>query len=434
MRHPPPERPPGPAQELLRRLPRRQRDLIGVASVLGERRGVSVYLVGGPVRDLLLGRPSSDIDLTVAGDALGYAEALAAHLRTRVTIHRRFRTATLILPDGLRLDVVTARREHYVQPAALPQVISGTVRDDLFRRDFTINAMALPLVPRSHQLLDPFGGFKDLEGRVLRSLHEHSYRDDPTRIFRGARYIARYHLRFSPRDRRLIRSALSERFLRRLSGDRLFHEFKLILEEPRPEGVLKILQRLGALRAIDHALAVGPGAVAHMQRVRRVWQRCDRLGISSKPFGWRVYLLALLLYVSARVRRRVAEHLGVKGPPLDFMIRELRDYHFLENRLEEKLVGATRIRTLLDRASPDLRILLWASRARRVRSRVERYHTRLASVKPALTGRDLEKFGFPPGPDYRRILALLLEGRVEGRLKSRADEIAFLRQRFNRPR
>ncbi len=434
MRHSTQETRPVLAQELLRRLPRHQRDLIGTARVLGQRRGVSVYLVGGPVRDLVLGRASADIDLTVAGDALGYAEALAAHLGTRVTIHPRFGTATLILPDGLRLDVATARREHYARPAALPQVVPGTIRDDLLRRDFTINAMAVRLVPRRGQLLDPFGGLKDLQRRVLRALYEHSYRDDPTRIFRGARYAARYRLRFSPRDRRLIRSILSEKVLQRLSGDRLFHELELLLEEPRAEAALKILQGLGILRVLDPALAVGPGVVARMKRIRRAWQRCDQLGISSRPLRWRVNLLALLLYVPARVRRRVAEHLGLKGPPLDLLIRELGDFRFLEKQLEGRSVGASRIRHRLDRASPDLCILLWTTGARRVRNGVERYLTRLASVRPALTGGDLRKFGFPPGPNYRRILDLLLEGRLEGRLKSREEEIAFLRQRFGRPR
>ncbi|MGH7423589.1 MAG: CBS domain-containing protein, partial [Candidatus Methylomirabilales bacterium] len=155
--------PPVLAPQRLRRLPRRQQELVEAAAVLGERRGLSVYLVGGPVRDLMLGSPGADLDITVVGNAVPYAKALAASLGARVTIHPRFGTATLILQDGLRLDVATARRERYRHPAALPQVFPATIDEDLFRRDFTINAMAVRLASGGGELLDPFGGLTDLK-------------------------------------------------------------------------------------------------------------------------------------------------------------------------------------------------------------------------------------------------------------------------------
>jgi tRNA nucleotidyltransferase (CCA-adding enzyme) len=384
------------------------------------------------VRDLILGGASTDLDLTVAGDAIAYAKALAAHLGARVTIHSQFGTATLVLRDGLRLDVATTRRERYLHPAALPQVFPGTVHDDLFRRDFSINAMAVRLAPRGGEFLDPFGGLKDLKGGYLRVLHEESYRDDPTRIFRGARYAARYRLRFSPRDRRLVRDVLAENVLHRLSRERLFRELRLVLDEPTPEAALKILQDRGVLRALDPALAVDDSAVAQMRRVRRAWQRFNRVEVPARPRLWRVYLLVILLSVPATVRRRVGGRLGLKGPPLDALMGELRDFALLQEQLQKQSLRAIRLRYLLDRASADLYILLWASKLRRVRARVGRYLTRLAAVRPALTGRDLRKLGFPPGPSYRRILDLLLEGRLEGRLKSRDDEINFVQQRFRR--
>ncbi|MFQ5804690.1 MAG: CCA tRNA nucleotidyltransferase, partial [Candidatus Methylomirabilales bacterium] len=407
------------AQKLLRRLPHRQQELVETATVLGERRRVPVYLVGGPVRDLALGSASTDLDLTVAGDALAYAKALAAHLGARVTIHRKFGTATLVLQDGLRLDVATARQESYAHPAALPDVSPGTIRDDLFRRDFTINAMAVRLAPYGGEILDPFGGLKDLGRGLLRALHEGSYRDDPTRIFRGARYAARYRLRFSRRDRRLIRSVLAEKVFKRLSKDRLFHELKLVLGEPRPEAVLLILRKLGVLSSLDPALALNPTTIAQMRRVRRAWERYHHLGIPPEPRLWRLYLLVLLLSVTPRVRHRVGGHLGMKGLPLDALIIELKDLPGLEKKLDQRQLPASRLRHLLDRASGELRLLVWAIGGRRVKKRVDRYLTHLASVRPALTGQDLQRLGIPPGPSYRRILDLLLEGRLEGRLRSR---------------
>jgi len=424
--------PPVLAPQLLRRLPRRQREVLEAAAVLGERRGVSVYLVGGPVRDLIMGFPGADLDITVAGNAAPYAEALAASLGARVTIHPRFGTATLILQDGLRLDVATARREQYRHPAALPQVFPATIDEDLFRRDFTINAMAVRLTSGGGELLDPFGGLTDLRGGRLRAIHDESYRDDPTRILRGARYAARYRLHFSFRDRRRIESALAESVLQRLSGDRLFREVQLVLHEAAPEVVLKILEGLGVLRALDPALARDLRAVAQMRRVRQGWQHYRHLGVPQQPELWRVYFLILLRSVPARVRRRVGGRLGLKSPPLAALTGELRGLPLLQRQLEGRRLGASRLRHLLDRASPESRLLLWAV-AGRVRRRVERYLTRLAFVKPALTGRDLKKFGFVPGPTYRQIMDMLLRGRLDGHLKSREEEIALLRQRFGRP-
>jgi len=424
--------PPVLAPQLLRRLPRRQQEVLEAAAVLGERRGVSVYLVGGPVRDLIMGSPGADLDITVAGNAAPYAEALAASLGARVTIHPRFGTATLILQDGLRLDVATARREQYRHPAALPQVFPATIDEDLFRRDFTINAMAVRLTSGGGELLDPFGGLKDLRGGRLRAIHDESYRDDPTRILRGARYAARYRLHFSFRDRRRIESALAEGVLQRLSGDRLFREVQLVLHEAAPEAVLKILEGLGVLRALDPALARDLRTVAQMRRVRQGWQHYRHLGVSPRPELWRVYLLILLRSVPARVRRRVGGRLGLKGPPLAALMGELRGLPLLQRQLEGRRLGASRLRHLLDRASAESRLLLWAGSGR-VRRRVEDYLTRLAFVKPALTGRDLKEFGFVPGPTYRRIMDMLLRGRLDGHLKSREEEIALLRQRFGRP-
>ncbi|MFQ5532824.1 MAG: CCA tRNA nucleotidyltransferase, partial [Candidatus Methylomirabilales bacterium] len=404
------------SQKLLRRLPPRQQDLIETATVLGERRGIPVYLVGGPVRDLVLGRISGDLDLTVEGNATAYAKALAAQLGARVTIHPQFGTATILLQDGLRLDVATARRERYPHPAALPRVSPGTIAEDLSRRDFSINAMAIRLAPRGGELLDPFGGLQDLTEGHLRALHQGSYRDDPTRIFRGARYAARYRLRFSRRDRVLVRAALAEKVLQRLSTDRLFHEVKLILSEPIPETALSVLQGLGVLKTLHPALALDVSTVAQMRQVRRTWERYGRLTVSPKPLLWRVYLLVLLLSVPSRVRLRVGRRLGLKGPALDQVMRDLNDIPRLQKKLEQPRIRLSRLRHAMDDASADLRLLVWASGSRRVRNRVQHYLTRLASVTPALTGRDLRKLGIPPGPIYRQILDLLLEGRLEERL------------------
>ncbi len=418
------------AERLLKKLSHPIGSVLEAVKVVGEEQGVSVYAVGGLPRDLLLGVPSWDLDLTVEGDGIAYAEALAAHVKGKVTSYLPFRTATIILPDGLRIDVATARREIYDRPAALPTVFPSTIREDLARRDFTINAMALRLTPPS--LLDPFGGLRDLKGRVLRVLHVESYRDDPTRIFRGVRYAARFGFHFSARDRRFIQIALAEGTLSRLSRDRLLEEWKLLFEEPRPEAALKRLDTLGVLRAIDPVLSVNAEVMRSLRKVRSVFAWCRGLSIPSEHPKWRVYLLALLLPYASRIRRRVGLRLGLPEPHLHRLFKELQGFPHLLKRLEGERLRPSTLRHLLDRISREALLLLWALGGRRGKERIGRYLTYLASVRPALTGRDLQALGISPGPRYRQILDALLKARLDGEVRSRQEEVDMVRRRFAR--
>ena len=420
-------------EQLVKQLSHPIGSVLEAAAVAGEEQGVSVYAVGGLPRDLLLGLPTWDLDLTVEGDGIAYAEALASKLKGKVTTYPSFRTATITLLDGLRVDVATARREIYDRPAALPRVFPGTIQEDLARRDFTINAMALRLTPPLlGKFLDPFGGLQDLKGRIIRALHVESYRDDPTRIFRGVRYAARFGFHFSPRDRRLVQIALAGGILNRLSRDRFLEEWKLLFEEPRPEAALKRLDTLGVLRAIDPALILDPKVMRSLRKIRSALSWYQGLGIQREPFKWQVYLLILLLPHSSRIRRRVGLRLGLPESHLSWLLKELEGLpHFLK-RLKGARLRPSTLRHLLDRVSREALLLLWALGGRRGRERSGRYLTHLASVKPALTGKDLQALGITPGPRYRQILDALLKARLEGEVRSRQEEMELVRRRFAR--
>jgi tRNA nucleotidyltransferase (CCA-adding enzyme) len=418
------------AAQLLQHLSHPIGSVLEAAKVVGEERGVSVYAVGGLLRDLLLGMPAWDLDLTAEGDGIGYAKALASHLKGRVTAYPSFQTATITLPDGLRVDIATARREIYDRPAALPRVFPGTIQEDLARRDFTINAMALRLTPPA--FLDPFGGLQDLKGRVIRTLHAESYRDDPTRIFRGVRYAARFGFHFSPRDRRLIQIALAEGTLNRLSRDRLLEEWKLLFEEPRPEAALKRLDTLGVLRAIDPALSVDAEVMRGLRKVRSVFEWCRGLGIPSEHPKWQLYLRLILLPYSSGIRRRVGLRLGLPESHLRRLLKELTGLPHLLKRLEGEQLRSSTLRHLLDRISREALLLLWVLGGRRVKERIGRYLTHLALVKPALTGKDLQALGISPGPRYRQILDALLKARLDGEVQSRQEEVELVQRRFAR--
>ncbi len=210
--------------------------LIQKAGALAAERRLGIYLVGGVVRDILLGRANSDLDLVVEGDAIKLAESLAGELGGRLVVHRRFGTAK-IRTRNLTIDLAMARAETYARPGALPTVRPGSIQDDLARRDFTVNAMALRLDPDSFgKLVDPFDGQKDLENKLIRVLHDRSFIDDATRMLRAVRYEQRFGFRLEASTEKLLRQNVA--MLRTISGDRIRHELELILKEERPEKAL----------------------------------------------------------------------------------------------------------------------------------------------------------------------------------------------------
>lgn len=210
--------------------------------------GIEAYAVGGCVRDWVIGTSATpDLDVVVEGDGIAFARRLAAALRAELTTHQQFGTSTLVVPQrlaALRLDVATCRKETYREPAAYPKVAPGTLRDDLFRRDFTINAMAMALGARRFgELVDPFEGWRDLRAKRLRVLHAASFRDDPTRILRAARFAARFGLALEAQTRRRLAQAAAGGWLSRVNRGRLHKELIRMAEEPDPTACLVWLGR-----------------------------------------------------------------------------------------------------------------------------------------------------------------------------------------------
>ena len=226
-------------------------DLLRNAGNLAKDMGYVVYAVGGFVRDILLGRPNMDLDLVVEGDGIEFARQMAQQHNGRVKAHQKFKTAVIIFPNNIRIDVATARLEYYERPAALPTVELSSIKMDLSRRDFTINALALNLTPSSFgTLVDFFGSQKDIKDRTVRVLHSLSFVEDPTRILRAVRFEQRFDFQIGGQTARLIKNALQLNLFNRLSGSRIFHELQLILEEEHPTECLKRLQEIKILQAI----------------------------------------------------------------------------------------------------------------------------------------------------------------------------------------
>jgi tRNA nucleotidyltransferase (CCA-adding enzyme) len=365
------------------------------------------YLVGGTVRDLLLGRPAAfDFDLAVVGDGEWYAKELAGRIGGRVTVHDRFGTATVHYA-GAHVDVATARTETYRAPAALPDVApASAIEDDLRRRDFTINAMAIS-VPNG-DLVDPFDGRAHLEEEIVRVLHERSFEDDPTRIFRAARYEARLGFRMDPKTETLALMAMP--LVRELSGARVREELYAIFAEAEAERALTRLDALGVGKRTGMRFVPRRGLLA------RLHELSDRYGLAlpDPHLG----LLAIdappgkldELMVDGRVARSVGD-----------AHRETADLH---RRLADAATPAEIVEAI-EAAGPDTPLFTLALTDD---AKLRDYFERLRAVRLEVDGDDLAALGLGESPRVGEVLAELRRQKLNGRLDGRAEELAAARE------
>jgi tRNA nucleotidyltransferase (CCA-adding enzyme) len=283
------------------RLPRDAQKLLREIGVAADERGLSAWLVGGMVRDLFLGRVSVDIDVVVEGGGIAFAGILAQRLGGRFVAHQRFGTATIDLENSFKLDIVTARRETYARPGILPEVFPGQLSDDLFRRDFTINAVAVSLNARTvGEVRDDFDGLEDLKGGLVRIMHYRSFVDDPTRILRAVRYEKRFGFQIEPRTLAALKIACLEDAFKTVTPVRYFNEFRRILEEKDP---LPALRRLRSLDGVRYFI-FGPAEERALAKVVSLQGKAGGI-LECDPERWHARLAAFLLYVDKRRREQI---------------------------------------------------------------------------------------------------------------------------------
>ena len=282
-------------------------DLLKRVGAEADRAGVRVYLVGGVVRDLLLGQASSDIDIVVEGDGFAFARKLAYKLKVEAVFHERFRTAALALKDGMILDVVTARRETYAPPGALPDIVPATMKEDLLRRDFTVNALAAGLNADNYGVLrDDVEGAADLEAKLIRVMHEHSFLDDPTRILRAARYAVRFGFQFDALTQDLLNQAVDQDVFKTLTPARYFLELRRILEEKDPLPALDLLMAWGAVRYVPYDAGDRTRLAATGQDAP--WEVCLAALLKGMTRA-QVDALCILFNISKSSRQKIAQAL-----------------------------------------------------------------------------------------------------------------------------
>jgi tRNA nucleotidyltransferase (CCA-adding enzyme) len=404
--------------------------MLKLAGQAAEALEFSAYLVGGSVRDLLRGQANLDFDLVIEGDGIIFARALAEKINAKVKTHQRFRTATVIT-EALKLDVATARTEYYDAPGALPNVEQSSIKKDLYRRDFTINTLAIALNPHSFgQLLDFFGGQTDIKDKAIKALHSLSFIEDPTRAFRAVRFAERFGYHISKHTAQLIKIAIKMEAFQNVTGGRIYDELKAILRETEPSQSVAALDKLGLLKPLHPNLRL----TAFLKKT---------LAECYESLIW------FRLLFTEEALNRSELFMAVIASSLDnghrqSLLSRLAAPHNAVNRILTNIDESQKALSALDNASSASKIyhalhcltlesiLLAMGQANNqdVKKKISLFLTELRRVKITMTGDELKRLGFVPGPVYKKIFNALLDAKLDGRVNNLADEIAFTQEHF----
>ncbi|MCH2514983.1 MAG: hypothetical protein MK134_05360 [Dehalococcoidia bacterium] len=379
----------------------------------------SVYVVGGVVRDLILGREPVDADISVVGDAGAFSGALAGRLGAARPTESEFLTFKITLGNtsegATSIDVVTARAETYPEPAALPDVVPSSIKDDLERRDFTVNSMGISLSDSDWgNLVDPMNGLGDIMRKRIRVLHDASFIDDPTRLFRAVRYAVRLDFSIDSTTKSLIDDSLGK--VDRLSGARLRNEFELMLGEPKRVEILHEAEDLGLLAAISPGLRIGSRSLEVMES-----------GASTRFED----LLALSTFgLTQDEAEQVAKRFD--GPEMwTKTIRGNPELADLVAVLDRSDIRRSEVAEILDSVPlQSIRAYIAAGPPLPRRDRMIEYIDKIRFERPEITGDDLIAAGIEEGPVIGQLIDIVRRARLDGQVKTKQEELDLAKSRL----
>ena len=404
---------------------------------IGDSLNVSVYAVGGFVRDLLLNVPNKDIDIVVEGEGISFAACLVEEFGGQATYHEKFGTSVVTLSNGDRIDVGTAREEYYNHPGALPTVERSSITPDLFRRDLTVNSMAIKLTGNNvFSLVDFFNGEKDLRSRKIHVLHSLSFIDDPCRLFRAIRFEQRFGFEIGDQDQILMRTSIKKRLVDALSGARLFNEIKLLLNEKKIMDCIRRMKEFDLFQFVSPEIFKEPQDLEVLERLETIFLSEEKDIVLGKPEVWYVYLLGLFYSLDEEAFLKAAKRLCLSNTIKNSLHKDRTNCReSLKQLMSKKECGPKEIYHAFANLSVEGVVFLMAlSSTDSINKYANIYFTQYQGrMKPSLTGSDLMKMGMEPGPVFKFALNALREARVDGSVKSREEEIALVEERFLKP-
>ncbi|OGP08076.1 MAG: hypothetical protein A2Z89_08355 [Deltaproteobacteria bacterium GWA2_43_19] len=431
------------------RLPEKVLDILRNAGKVAEELGFKAYTVGGFVRDLILNYENLDVDIVIEGDGIAFANVFAKKFGCRVKSHERFGTAVIVFPDGFKIDIATARLEYYEKPGALPTVELSSLKLDLYRRDFTINTLSAAINPKNFgELIDFFGAQRDIKEKAVRVLHNLSFVEDPTRVFRAIRFEQRYGFAIAKHTQNLIKNAVKLNFLQKISGERLLNELKAIFEE---ENFLRAIQRIkefDLVKFIHPEIRLDAAEMALMERARDVLAWYQLLYAEEKVEGWLVLLLAISDQLKDDEVLKMGKQLGILGKHKVEVVQDRGEAVKALNTMQRKLapvslpsnasIGglkqgkALRPSEIYNLLKPlpieDVLYIMAKTKLENTKKAISNFITHLKEYKTLLHGDDLKRLGLPEGPIYSEILSQLLEKRLDEKIKTKADEEKLVKE------
>ncbi|GAB4390114.1 MAG: CBS domain-containing protein [Thermodesulfovibrionales bacterium] len=416
---------------LRNKFPREVYETLRQAGEIADSLEYNAYVVGGFVRDLIRGEKNLDIDIVIEGDGIVFARHLAQRLGARVRPHERFGTAKVVL-EGLKFDVASARTEYYEFPAALPKVEMSSIKKDLYRRDFTINTLAVKLNPRDFgQLVDFFGGLRDLKEKTIRVLHDLSFVEDPTRALRAVRFAERFGFRLSKHTERLLKSAVRMNLFERLSGARLLEELSLVFEETEPVRVIKRLSDYGLLGVMHPRLKLTEELQNVLSSLHETLLWFSLSFMEEKADRTAAFLMAFASVLNDEDRKGLLDRLALSPRAKGAALRGAYEAREVVRKMPLRDPAAI-YEALRGLGIESLLFAMSLTDDQEKKKEVSRYLLELRKVRPLVDGHDLQEMGVAPGPAYSRILGEVLAEKLRGRLKSKEDEKRFVRQLVKR--
>lgn len=416
------------------------KDLISLFKTIGEvadEMQYDAYAVGGIVRDLLLKKSNLDLDVVIEGDGIAFAKQLAKRLNSKVVTHERFTTAMVVMPDGFKIDVATARLEYYEYPAAMPTVELSSIKLDLYRRDFTINAMAIQLNPKHFgTLIDYFNCQNDLKQKAIKVLHNLSFVEDPTRIFRAIRLEQRMGFHIVQHTHRLMKSAVNLKLFGTEHNVRFFTELKIILSEENPIPAIHRMAEFDLFQFIWPELKPSPRIDERFTEILNQaynavsWFKL--LYLKEKCENWIVYLLAIM----GRSGTAELESFCTRFSLSDKLSKHILELKTQVDPLVKYFAGGVNVKnSKLFEMFSDIKIegllyLMAITVSDDLRRSISNYITQLRLLQPDLTGKDLMQMGYKPGPEFKEILKTLRFARMDELISTKEEEIELVTSRF----
>jgi tRNA nucleotidyltransferase (CCA-adding enzyme) len=398
---------------------------------IGSDLGFGVYVVGGFVRDLLLYRINDDVDIVIEGNGIMFAKTFAQIENAHVNTYEKFGTAVIVLSNGFKIDVASARMEYYKSPAALPEVEMSSIKLDLYRRDFTINTLAIRLDPDHFgTLIDFFSAQRDLKDKAIRIIHNLSFVEDPTRVFRAIRFEQRFGFTIGKLTAGLIKNAVKMDFFKRLSGLRVYSELKQILDEDNPVPAIIRLSDFKLLSVIHPSLVLDKPLIKSLDSVKKVIAWHDLLFVDEPLERWVIYLIVLVRKLPRRVTDEISDRLLLqpKYRKLLSIDRFKTEGCLFWLDRNTNAPNSDHYRHLVNFKTELVMLMMAVTENDIVKKIISHYYTHLRTISISIQGRDLRTLGIPPGPHYRKILEETMDAKLNGLINTRDDELTYIKK------